>query len=69
MYRIGNLVLIIVHNYTCIMLYICCIQAAAASAETHDVRSKTVLAGSTCASAYKRLLEQVNVVCYINIIK
>ncbi|XP_060579795.1 talin-1-like isoform X4 [Ruditapes philippinarum] len=37
-------------------------KAAAASAETHDVRSKTVLAGSTCASAYKRLLEQVNVV-------
>ncbi|XP_053387301.1 talin-1-like [Mercenaria mercenaria] len=37
-------------------------KAAAASAETHDIRSKTILAGSTCAGAYKQLLEQVNVV-------
>ncbi|XP_052786529.1 talin-1-like isoform X4 [Mya arenaria] len=37
-------------------------KAAAATAETHDVRARTIHAGGTCAGAYKNLLEQVNVV-------
>ena len=38
------------------------LQAAAQTAETHDVRHRTVAAGSACAEAYKNLLEQVNIV-------
>lgn len=41
-------------------------QAAAASAETHDVRAKTITAGSQCGTAYKILLEQVNMVCLLH---
>jgi len=37
-------------------------QAAAAAAETHDVRARTVAAGVHCGTAYKLLLEQVNIV-------
>ena len=39
-----------------------CLQAAAQTAETHDVRHRTIAAGSACADAYKNLLEQVNIV-------
>ena len=39
-----------------------CLQAAAQTAETHDVRHRTIAAGSACADAYKNLLEQVNMV-------
>ena len=37
-------------------------QAAAQTAETHDVRHRTVAAGAACAEAYRKLLEQVNMV-------
>ena len=43
-------------------------QAAAQTAETHDVRHRTVAAGAACAEAYRNLLEQVNMVGHVFVI-